>query len=47
MTAMPGILLLCAVGVWPFPWPSEKIAHYTAYRVERPIAVDGTLDERR
>ena len=45
MTAIPEILLLCVVGAWPFPWPSEKIAHYTAYRVERPITVDGKLDE--
>jgi len=30
---------------WPFPWPHEKIAHYTAYRVDEPIRVDGRLDE--
>jgi hypothetical protein len=31
---------------WPFPWPEEKIARYTAYRAAGPIAVDGRLDER-
>ena len=30
---------------WPFPWPEEKIAHYTAYRVDEPIHCDGQLDE--
>ena len=30
---------------WPFPWPQEKIAHYTAYRATGPIQVDGRLDE--
>jgi hypothetical protein len=30
---------------WRFPWPEEKIAHYTAYRVEEPIKIDGRLDE--
>ena len=29
---------------WPFPWPEEQIAHYTAYRVAEPLAVDGRLD---
>ena len=46
MTALPAaLLLLCVPGAWPFPWPIEKVAHYTAYRVERPITVDGSLDE--
>jgi hypothetical protein len=30
---------------WPFPWPEESIAHYTAYRARGQIAVDGRLDE--
>jgi hypothetical protein len=29
----------------PFPWPEERIAHYTAYRVPAPLAIDGKLDE--
>ncbi len=29
----------------PFPWPEEKIAHYTAYRVAEPLQIDGRLDE--
>jgi len=45
MTAIPTAWLLAVLGAWPFPWPSEKVAHYTAYRVERPITVDGSLDE--
>jgi hypothetical protein len=28
-----------------FPWPEEKIAHYTAYRVDESIKIDGRLDE--
>lgn len=28
-----------------FPWPEEKIAHYTAYRVDEPLQIDGRLDE--
>ena len=27
------------------PWPSDQVAHYTAYRAAGPIAVDGHLDE--
>jgi hypothetical protein len=27
-----------------FPWPEERIAHYTAYRVPEPLPVDGKLD---
>jgi hypothetical protein len=30
---------------WPFPWPQDKIAHYTAYRAGGPIQVDGFLNE--
>jgi CubicO group peptidase (beta-lactamase class C family) len=30
---------------WPFPWPEEKVARYTAFRTTGPIAVDGRLDE--
>src|SRR5512138_1020039 len=30
---------------WPFPWPSEAIARYTAYRVGTPPVIDGRLDE--
>jgi hypothetical protein len=28
-----------------FPCPEEEVAHYTAYRVSTPIAIDGRLDE--
>ena len=30
----------------PFPWPEERIAHYTAYRAAEPLAIDGKLDEQ-
>jgi hypothetical protein len=30
---------------WEFPWPQEKIAHYTAYRAAGPIQIDGHLNE--
>lgn len=30
---------------WPFPWPRERIATYTALRTRGPIAVDGRLEE--
>jgi hypothetical protein len=30
---------------WRFPWPEEKIARYTAHRVETPPEIDGRLDE--
>lgn len=29
----------------PFPWPEEKIAHYTAFRAREPLTIDGKLDE--
>lgn len=28
-----------------FPWPADRVAHYTAHRVDEPIVVDGRLDE--
>jgi len=28
---------------WPFPWPEDRIAHYTAYRAAEPPAIDGRL----
>src|SRR5512142_1514480 len=30
---------------WPFPWPQDAIARYTAYRVDTPPVIDGKLDE--
>ena len=30
---------------WPFPWPQNEIASYTAYRVQTPPTIDGKLDE--
>ena len=30
---------------WPFPWPEERIAHYTAFRVSEPLSIDGRLDK--
>ena len=29
----------------PFPWPEDRIAHYTAHRVLEPLTIDGRLDE--
>ncbi len=29
----------------PFPWPEDRIAHYTAHRVLEPLQIDGKLDE--
>lgn len=29
----------------PFPWPEERVAHYTAYRAPEPLQIDGKLDE--
>lgn len=31
--------------VWPFPWPQNAIAQYTAYRVNIPPKIDGRLTE--
>jgi len=28
-----------------FPWPEEQVAHYTAYRVDEQLMIDGRLDE--
>ena len=30
---------------WPFPWPEERIAHYTAFRTPEPLVIDGNLDK--
>ena len=30
---------------FPLPWPEDQIERYTAYRVERPLLIDGHLDE--
>lgn len=30
---------------WPFPWPQDHIATYTARRATAPIVIDGRLDE--
>lgn len=30
---------------FPFPWPQDDIAHYTAYRAAASIHIDGRLDE--
>jgi hypothetical protein len=30
---------------WPFPWPADQIAHYTAYRTATPLTIDGRLEE--
>ena len=32
---------------WPFPWPEDRIARYTARRASSPIVVDGRHDEAR
>ena len=34
-----------AAQTWPFPWPEDRIARYTARRASSPIVVDGRLDE--
>ena len=45
------VLLAAAAGPvlaqssWPFPWPEDRIAHYTARRTTMPITLDGRLDE--
>jgi hypothetical protein len=31
--------------LWKFPWPEDRIAEYTAYRVDTPPRIDGHLDE--
>jgi hypothetical protein len=30
---------------WPFPWPEDRIARYTARRTSSPLVIDGRLDE--
>ncbi len=30
---------------WPFPWPQNEIARYTAHRVTSPPVINGRLDE--
>ena len=30
---------------WPFPWPEDRIARYTARRTWSPIVFDSRLDE--
>jgi hypothetical protein len=30
---------------WQFPWPEDRVAHYTAYRTAGPMQIDGRLDE--
>ena len=30
---------------WPFPWPEDRIARYTARRASSPLVIDGRLDE--
>src|SRR5262245_28952774 len=47
---MAAALLVCAAmplvaQTWPFPWPEDRIARYTARRASSPIVVDGRLDE--
>ena len=48
--AMAAALLGCGVPLlaaqtWPFPWPEDRIAGYTARRAASPIVIDGRLDE--
>jgi len=39
------VLPVMAQSSWPFPWPEDRIARYTARRATSPIVVDGKLDE--
>jgi hypothetical protein len=39
-----GVMTLTAQ-TWPFPWPEDRIASYTARRASSPIVIDGRLDE--
>lgn len=34
-----------SLGSGTFPWPLDRVAQYTAYRVEAPPIIDGHLDE--
>lgn len=36
---------MCTKKQTPFPCPQEKIPHYTAYRINEPVQIDGLLDE--
>ena len=36
---------MSAQSTWPFPWPADQIAHYTAHRTATPLTIDGHLDE--
>src|SRR4029453_9580056 len=39
-----GVMPLLAQ-TWPFPWPEDRIARYTAKRASSPLVIDGRLDE--
>ena len=39
-----GVMPLTAQS-WPFPWPEDRIARYTARRAASPTVIDGRLDE--
>jgi hypothetical protein len=45
LLAAPALAGGASEDAWPFPWPRERIATYTALRTRGPIAVDGRLDE--
>ncbi len=30
---------------WPFPWPEERVARYTALRTPEPLVIDGNLNK--
>src|SRR4029078_9344617 len=36
---------LLAAEAWPFPWPEDRIADYTARRAPSALRIDGRLDE--
>jgi len=40
-----GSAIPLAAQTWPFPWPEDRIARYTARRATTPIVIDGRLDE--
>ena len=43
--ALLGCTMPLLAQTWPFPWPEDRIARYTARRTSSPIVVDGRLDE--
>ncbi len=43
--AIPLLFPLQAQSPWPFPWPEDRIASYTARRISSPLVIDGRLDE--